>query len=33
VVVCEREIGAGVRIGRVEDADGNWIEFLSIARQ
>jgi glyoxylase I family protein len=33
VVVCEREIRPGVRIGIVEDPDGNWVEFLSNAPQ
>ncbi len=30
-VVPEREIRPGVRIGIVEDPDGNWVEFLAIA--
>lgn len=30
VVVPEREIRPGVRIGIVEDPDGNWVEFLAI---
>lgn len=33
VVVPEREIRPGVRIGIVEDPDGNWVEFLAIAPQ
>jgi catechol 2,3-dioxygenase-like lactoylglutathione lyase family enzyme len=28
VAVPEREIRPGVRIGMVEDPDGNWVEFL-----
>lgn len=28
VVIPEREIRPGVRIGMVEDPDGNWVEFL-----
>jgi catechol 2,3-dioxygenase-like lactoylglutathione lyase family enzyme len=31
VVVPEREIRPGVRIGIVEDPDGNWVEFLAMA--
>jgi catechol 2,3-dioxygenase-like lactoylglutathione lyase family enzyme len=31
VVVPERDIRPGVRIGIVEDPDGNWVEFLAIA--
>jgi catechol 2,3-dioxygenase-like lactoylglutathione lyase family enzyme len=30
VAVAEREIRPGVRIGIVEDPDGNWVEFLSL---
>jgi catechol 2,3-dioxygenase-like lactoylglutathione lyase family enzyme len=30
-VVPEREIRPGVRIGIVEDPDGNWVEFLVTA--
>ena len=33
VAVSEREIRPGVRIGIVEDPDGNWVEFLSNAPQ
>ena len=29
VVVPETEIRPGVKIGMVEDPDGNWVEFLS----
>jgi catechol 2,3-dioxygenase-like lactoylglutathione lyase family enzyme len=29
VVVAERELRTGVRIGIVEDPDGNWVEFLA----
>ncbi len=29
VMVAERELRPGVRIGIVEDPDGNWVEFLS----
>jgi catechol 2,3-dioxygenase-like lactoylglutathione lyase family enzyme len=29
VVVAERELRPGVRIGIVEDPDGNWVEFLA----
>lgn len=28
VVISPREIRPGVRIGMVEDPDGNWVEFL-----
>ena len=31
VVIGEREIRPGVRIAMVEDPDGNWVEFLSVA--
>lgn len=31
VVIPEREIRPGVRIAMVEDPDGNWVEFLSVA--
>jgi catechol 2,3-dioxygenase-like lactoylglutathione lyase family enzyme len=30
VVVPEREIRPGVRIGMVEDPDGNWVKFLAV---
>jgi len=30
VVVPERELRPGVRIGIVEDPDGNWVEFLAL---
>ena len=30
VVMPERKIRLGVRIGIVEDPDGNWGEFLAI---
>jgi catechol 2,3-dioxygenase-like lactoylglutathione lyase family enzyme len=30
IVTAEREVRPGVRIGMVEDPDGNWLEFLSI---
>ena len=33
VVVPEREIRPGVRIGIVEDPDGNWVEFLATVPQ
>ncbi len=33
VVMPEREIRPGVRIGIVEDPDSNWVEFLAIAPQ
>lgn len=29
VVVPETEIAPGIKIGIVEDPDGNWVEFLS----
>jgi catechol 2,3-dioxygenase-like lactoylglutathione lyase family enzyme len=29
VMVAERELRPGVRIGIVADPDGNWVEFLS----
>jgi predicted enzyme related to lactoylglutathione lyase len=29
VVVPETELRPGLRIGMVEDPDGNWVEFLS----
>lgn len=31
VVAPEREIRPGVRVGIVEDPDGNWVEFLAVA--
>lgn len=31
VAVPERELRPGVRLGIVEDPDGNWVEFLAIA--
>lgn len=31
IVMPEREIRPGVRIGIVADPDGNWVEFLSVA--
>ena len=31
VAIAPREIRPGVRIAMVEDPDGNWVEFLSIA--
>jgi glyoxylase I family protein len=31
VVVAPRDIRAGVRISIVEDPDGNWVEFLTMA--
>jgi catechol 2,3-dioxygenase-like lactoylglutathione lyase family enzyme len=31
VAVKETEIRPGVKIGMVEDPDGNWVEFLSVA--
>lgn len=31
IVTEEREMRPGVRMGMVEDPDGNWVEFLSIA--
>lgn len=30
IVVNERELRPGVRMGMVEDPDGNWVEFLAI---
>ena len=30
IVVPEQEMRPGVRIGMVEDPDGNWLEFLAI---
>lgn len=30
VVVKERELRPGVKIGIVADPDGNWVEFLSV---
>lgn len=30
IVVKERELRPGVRMGMVEDPDGNWVEFLAI---
>jgi catechol 2,3-dioxygenase-like lactoylglutathione lyase family enzyme len=30
VAVKETEIRPGVKIGMVEDPDGNWVEFLSV---
>lgn len=31
VAVKETEIRPGVKIGMVEDPDGNWVEFLQVA--
>ena len=31
VVIAPRDIRAGVRISIVEDPDGNWLEFLTMA--
>lgn len=31
IVSKEQELRPGVRIGMVEDPDGNWVEFLAIA--
>lgn len=31
IAVKETEIRPGVRIGIVEDPDGNWVEFLQVA--
>jgi catechol 2,3-dioxygenase-like lactoylglutathione lyase family enzyme len=31
VIWTPREIRPGVRVGMVEDPDGNWVEFLEIA--
>ena len=31
VLMKEREIRPGVRIGMVADPDGNWVEFLTVA--
>ena len=31
IAVKETEIRPGVKIGMVEDPDGNWVEFLQIA--
>lgn len=31
IVAGEQETRPGVRIGMVEDPDGNWVEFLAIA--
>jgi len=31
VVVPERELRPGMRIGIVEDPDGNWVEFLTVS--
>ncbi len=31
VVIPEKEIRPGVSIAMVEDPDGNWVEFLSVA--
>jgi predicted enzyme related to lactoylglutathione lyase len=30
VIMKERELRPGVRIGMVADPDGNWVEFLTI---
>ncbi|HTE43506.1 MAG TPA: VOC family protein [Steroidobacteraceae bacterium] len=32
LAVKETEIRPGVRIGLVEDPDGNWVEFLQVAQ-
>jgi catechol 2,3-dioxygenase-like lactoylglutathione lyase family enzyme len=31
IAIAPKEIRPGVRIAMVEDPDGNWVEFLSIA--
>ena len=31
IAVKETEIRPGVKIGIVEDPDGNWVEFLQVA--
>ena len=31
IAIAPREVRAGVRIAMVEDPDGNWVEFLSVA--
>lgn len=33
VAVRERELRPGVRIGIVEDPDGNWVEFLTVEKR
>ncbi len=30
VIMKERELRPGVRIGMVADPDGNWVEFLAL---
>ena len=31
IAIAPREVRPGVRIAMVEDPDGNWVEFLSVA--